>query len=332
MKRALVFSVLGLLLVASLSAGVVKQTRSEVTFKGFGTLSLESSEKLVPQDKFLDTQNEFKGKGIAGSIAAKTLLRSGRHGQIFDLANLTLTTIDFKKKQYQVEPIKPLELKEAKGQPAKEEKPSEVKITRNEFKVEDTGETKDINGFPCTRYLVSWIVDWENTQTGEKGTDKLLTDVWTTPETSDLKTAREEEMKFSQAYLQAVGLSGTALERDVLGTSWMSMLSALSPTSQRPEADMSQFASEMKKIKGYPIVTDGKLYATSEGGPKQEQPEEESGGGGLFGKLAKKVIKKKPEEPSNEPALAFYTEVKSVSVESLGPQDFQVPADFKKKG
>jgi hypothetical protein len=331
MKRILIVMAVVAALAVSLFAGVTRETKSEVTFKGVGTLTSDSIDKLTPELSYTDSQNAFKGKGLVGTVA-KAMFPAGHFGQIVNLTDLTQTTLDFKKKQYQVEPIKPLEMNKAaeKPVPGKEE-PSEIKIVKSEFKVEETGESKDINGFPCKRYLVSWIVDWENTRTKQTGENKLLTDVWATPMTDTLREAQEEQMKFSQGYLKAMGINADTLEQDITGASWMRMLTALKPTEPQPKADTAGLAAEMKKIKGYPIIIDGKYFVTTQGGPQAEQPQEESGGG-LLGKLGKGIFgKKKTEDTTNEPALAFYTEVKSVAVASLGAEDFQPPADFKKK-
>ncbi len=333
MKRILIIAVVVVALAVSLFAGVTRETKSEVTFKGFGTLTMESADKVMADLKSTDAQNAFKSKGLIGGVA-KAFFPSGRFGQIFNLTDLTQTTVDFKKKEYKVEAIKPLEMdKSAAQKPASgKEEPSEIKITKSEFKVEDTGESKDINGFPCKHFLASWIVTWENTRTKQTGENKLLTDVWATPLTDTLKQAQEEEMKFAQGYLKAMGINADTLQQDITGASWMNILSALKPTEQQPKADASGFTAEMKKIKGYPVVIDGKYFITTQGGPQAEQPQEGSGGG-LLGKLGKGLFgKKKTEDTTNEPALAFYTEVKSVAVASLSAQDFQPPADFKKKG
>ncbi len=329
MKRIIIVVLVVAALTVSLFAGVTRATKAQVTFKSFGSLTLEATDKLTPEFSYTDSENAFKGKGLIGTVA-KAMFPSGHFGQIVNLTDLTQTTLNFKKKEYQVEPIKALEKPAEKPASGKEE-PSEIKITKSEFKVEDTGESKDINGFACKRYLVSWIVTWENTQNKQTGENKLLTDVWATPLTDTLKQAQEEQMKFSQGYLKAMGITADSLEQDITGASWMRMLTALKPTEPQPKADTAAFGAEMKKIKGYPIIIDGKFFVTTQGGPQAEQPQEESGGG-LLGKLGKGIFgKKKAEDTANEPTLAFYTEVKSVATASLGPQDFQPPADFKKK-
>jgi hypothetical protein len=335
-KRILVLGIAAAMVVPAF-AGVVKKTQAEVVFKGFGKLAMTQSTKLVPEKQWTDTQSDFKGKGLLGGLAAKTVLRSGAYGEIIDLPALSVTRLNPKKMEYTVDPIKKFEDDKgaAKGEEGKEEKPAEsdIKIIKSEFKVVDTGETADVNGFPTTKYVVTWTVDWENVRTGEKGTNSLQTDVLATPFSPAIVEARNEETKFSKGYMKALGLDQEKLAGDVLGTSWMSILEGMNAAKGRPglSPDAAKAAAEMTKIKGYPIVIDGKYFATSDK-PKGEEGGESSKGG-LFGGLAKKVLKKKPSEAeANEPVLSYRVETLEMGVKSLGGPDFEIPAGYKKKG
>jgi hypothetical protein len=346
MKRAFIVAVVILVLAGSMFAGVVKKTKSDVTFKGFGKFSSIQSEKLTAEQNWTNSKSDFKGQGIVGSLAGKALLRSGDTGEIIDLVAMSIYHLDHKKKEYTVSPIKKLTEEMAGGRPkAKvetqergEQPESDIKITRSEFKVEDTGETATINNFPCRKYSVTWIMEWENTKTGEKGSNRLVSLVWTTPETGTLQAAREEESKFSRAYLEKIGINVEQMQQDVLGTNWLTLLNTMNPTKAKASPDVSKFASEMKKIQGFPVVTDGKYYVTGQKPAtetaEKEQEEQPKNVKGLFGGLAKKALKKKTVEKeggAEEPALAFYTEVTEISLADLSKSDFQVPAGYNKK-
>jgi len=339
MKKYVVFLAALAVLAAPTFSGVVKKSRSEVTFKGFGKLTMTQSTRLVPQRQQVDSQNDFKGKGLLGGLAGKSVLRSGSFGEITDLPALTVTRLDHKKKEYTVSPIKKFEEEKAEEGAAEEkaEKPAEsdIRIIKSEFRVNDTGEAMDVNGFPTKKYVVSWIVDWENVRTGEKGTNKLETDVRTTPLTDAIVKTQEEEAKYFRGYMKAIGLNQEKLQQDVLGTNWMTLLNSMNAAKGHPSAsfDATKTMAEMKKIKGYPVVIDGKYIVTSDK-PKGEAAEEGSGGTkGLLGGLAKKVIKKKPAEAGPaEPSLAYRIEILELAPANLGEADFQVPPDYKKKG
>jgi hypothetical protein len=346
MKKALVVLLAALVLATPALAGVTKRTKSDVVFRGFGTFTATSSTKLIPDMQWTTTLSEFKGKGLAGGLVGKTLLRSGDTGQIIDLPASTLTQLDNKKREFTVGPIKKLSEQpggtpeETKGKP-EEKETSTVKVTKNEFKVEDTGETSTINNFPCRKYLVLWLMEWEDTQTKEKGSSKLESAVWTTPMTGALQEAQAEEMKFAKAYMEKIGLNVDPSQRDILGTSWMGMLDAFRRPGAKPEQDASQAAAEMQKIKGYPIVIDGKYDVTGQktqaAAGEAEPTEEESPKGvkGALGGFLKKSLKKKPADTTpkpDEPMLTYRIEVLELATPSLGASDFQVPPDYKKKG
>ena len=339
MKRTLTLLCVLSVLSAPAFSGVVKKTKSEVTFKGFGSFSTSQSEKLVPQKHRVDSQNDFKGKGVLGALAGRTVLRSGNFGEITDLPALSVYRLDPKKKEYTVSPIKNLS-EEMKGEEKGTEKPAEekpaesdVKIVRSEFKVEETGESQTINSFQATKYVITWVTEWENVRTGEKGTNSLESLVWATPYTDVIVKAQEEEQKYFRGYMKAVGLDQDKLQQDVLGTNWMSMMDGMNAAKGRPgvSGNIAKGAKEMKKIKGYPVLIDGKYTVISD--RPQAAPEEEGSKGGLLGGLAKKVLKKKPSgEEAQKPTLAYHIEVLEISLADLGESDFQVPADYKKKG
>jgi hypothetical protein len=319
--------------------GVVKATKTEVTFKKFGTFRATMTDKVVTTKKLGETTSEFKGQGILGSIAAKTVLRSGQTGDLIDLPAMTIYQIDHKKKEYTVTPIEKWAETQRQAAGETETKPadkpaSDIKITKSEFKVQKTGETKTVNGFACTKFLALWTIDWENTKTGQKGTDRLETAIWTTPLTDDLRAAQAEEMKFSQAYLKAIGLDADKLQQDVLGTQWMALLSGFDPAGggAKMDAKTASVAQEMRKIEGYPIVTDGKYFPAPKAQAVQAEQEQGGGIGGALGKIGGKLLKKKANPADDHaPALAFYTEVMSLSAAAIDPNELQPPANYKKK-
>jgi hypothetical protein len=332
-----------LLFVAAASfGGVIKSQKSAITFKGFGSFNSTVTEKLAADKMAQSSESKFDGKGLMGSLVVKNLLPSGKTGQIIDLAAMTLTSIDVKRKTYTVEPIQKFaenrrqmmedgqkNEKEKAKEPAQE---SEYKILKSDFKVEASGETKTINGFACRRFTALWTVEWENTRTKDKGTDKLETVLWNTPLSGEFKAALAEEQSFYAAYMKAMGFDSEKAQRDILGTEWLNLLALFDPAGGKSKLvpDKALLAKEMKKIEGTPIVIDGKYFPAPK--PKAAEEEEPSSGGGLLGKLGKSLLKKKPNpEEENAPAIAFYTEVTSLSAGSVEAEAFQPPADYKKK-
>ena len=109
MRKTLISAMIVLILAGPMLAGVVKKTKADVMFKGFGKFSLALSEKLTAELKWADMKSDFKGQGIAGGLASKTILRSGDTGEIIDLVQSTVARLDNKKKEYTVGPIEKIE-------------------------------------------------------------------------------------------------------------------------------------------------------------------------------------------------------------------------------
>ena len=223
MKKAFILFIVLFLLAGQVIAGVVKKTSSKVAFKGFGTFTSVQSEKTTANVKRTDSENRFKGKGLLGSAAGKMLLKSGDIGEIINLEEMMIYQMNHKKKVYDVNPITKMtgEIEEEKEVseevPEEKMKPRDIKIIRSEFKVDETGESKEINQFPCKKYVITWITEWEDLNSGEKGIDRLSTTVWTTPYTDEIKSAHEEETKFSQEYMKRLGINMDEFQQEILG-------------------------------------------------------------------------------------------------------------------
>lgn len=341
MKRHILLMVVLLFVSNILFAGVAKKSKSTITFKGFGTYTLTQTEKIIVDKKRVESDNNFKGQGIMGKLAGKLLFSSAQQGEIIDLPAMTIFQMDFKKKEYRKSSITKISEEDMKaGEPSNEEEEtkddqeSDIRIIRSEFKVEATGEAKTINNFACKKYLVTSITEWENVKTGEKGTEKLFTELWTTPMTADLKAAQDEENQFSKAYLEKIGLDMDDLQQSVLGTHWLSILKSLDRNNQQPTQDEAKVAVEMRKIEGYPIVVDGKYFSERPAEQKQQEEEKQqdiTDVKNVFGGFMKKAIKKE-EKTEPEPNLSFYTEVIELSKTTVDEADFKVPANFKFKG
>jgi hypothetical protein len=339
-KKIIAFAAAVILCGGLLSAGVVRSSKSEIVFKGFGTFTSTSTDKLTADRKWTEANSEFKGKGLLGGLAGKTFLRPGQTGDLIDLAGGTFTQIDHKRKEYTTTPLEKWAEARKQALAGQSEKPegqqreSEIRIVRSEYKVDATGESKTINGFACRKFLATWTVDWENTRTQEKGTDRLETAVWATPLTDAFKAAQAEEQVFYQGYLKAVGLNQEKLQQDILGTEWIGLLTAFDPAGGKSKLapDAAAVAREMKKIEGYPVVVDGKYFPAPKA--KAAEAEESTGGGigGALGRLGGSLLKKKPNpEEDKAPALSFYTELVSLSGAALDPSELQIPAGYKKK-
>jgi len=338
MKRIIAISTTILFLTASMFAGVVKKTKSEVSFRTVGSFSSVQTEKTGTDKKRIDADSSFKARGVMG-MAAKAILKSGQTGEIIDLPGMQRYSLDHDKSTYRVAPIQELASSEEQESVAQsgsddfseQETAETVKITRSEFRVDDMGETKTINNFQTRKYSITWITEWENLETGQKGSDRLLTDVWTTPMTGDLQRAQEQEQEFSRAYMKSLGFDLDSTSDQILGLNWLSMLGSLGEEGSGAQSDSSQFADEMKKIEGYPVVIDGKYYSTKEGGDAA-QDEDQGKLNRMIGGLAKKALQRKSKDSTEEPSFTYYTELIEIVSENVNEDEFQIPSNYKQRG
>jgi hypothetical protein len=340
-KMIIVFAV-AIILTGQMFAGVVKKTKSEVNFTKFGKFTSVQDIKISDVKKAVDSDNSFKGKGIMGKLAGTVALKSGQKGEIIDLPEMLTYRLNHKKKEYHVDPIETFSEEDydggkdadiEEGSQELEESESDIRIIRSEFKVEDTGEKKTINQFSSKRYDISWIVDWENVRTGQTGTNRLLTTVWTTPFAGDVKDCYEQEKGFSREYMRRLGIDIDSIHQDILGTNWLALFTQMDDGGGNARQDVSDSSKEMQKIEGYPVIIDGKYYATKQGGEEEGDGEEEGGGvKKMLGGFAKKALKKSKKKDSNAPAFSYYTELLEFRTDNVGEEAFQVPTNYKKKG
>lgn len=341
-KTTIVLFAVALILTGQMFADVVKKTNSEVNFTKFGKFSSVQTMQISEVKKATDSDNTFKGKGIMGKLAGKFALKSGQTGEIIDLPGMLIYNLNHKKKEYRVEPIQ--SYSEEAGEQGQgsgveeevegtEESESDIRIIRSEFKVDETGEKKSINNFPSQKYEISWVAEWENVRTGETGNNRLLTTVWTTPFTGDVKECYEQEKSFTREHMKRLGFDIDAIQQDILGTNWLAIFTQMDGDVASTKSDVPDFNKEMQKIEGYPVIIDGKYYTAKQGGEEEEDGEEEGGGvKKMLGGFAKKALKKSKKQDSNEPAFSYYTELLEFRTDSAGAMAFQVPTNYKKKG
>ncbi|MDW7681787.1 MAG: hypothetical protein SCK70_14590, partial [bacterium] len=258
---------------------------------------------------------------------------------IINLPEMVTYQLDHKKKEYRKSELEKWsedflgdsdeDVDDAKTE--EDEPDSDIRITKSEFKVERSGESKTINGFPCKKYVVTSITEWENLKTGDKGNHRLLTDVWTTTLSGEIQVAHQQEMQFSRNYMEKIGLDVDLLQQSILGKDWFSIFRGLNPGQESPRTDESQIADEIKKIEGYPVVVDGKYYVQTSG-DKAEQKEQQdiTDVKDMFGRFAKKAVKKEKKD-EDEPNFSYYTELLEMSTTSVDANEFQPPAKYKFK-
>ena len=207
------------------------------------------------------------------------------------------------------------------------------RIVKSELKVNRTGEKKDINGFACEEYVVTWEVVLEDTASKGTVTQVMTTDLWNAPLTAQLKKAQAIEAEFNRGYAKKLGMALTPEETDRLGAGMLTSIYGLDP--KETSGKLEQVGKEIAKVEGYPVVTDVKWQMKSDSAaskkpePEPEPEESSTSLGGLIGKkIAQSIAPSKPKEGGI--LFSSYHEVKSVSLDTVPETGFEIPDGYKK--
>lgn len=348
MKKAVITFAMALTLTANVLAQTIQKVKTKVEFKNLGNYTTITTTRIEGEKMRTDSDNEFKGHGVLKNTMAKLFLKSGSIGEITDLPAMKIYKMDLKMKTYTVETIKPVTFDEQQqntsvhetsseinNEESEKEKESNIKIIRREFKVEDTGQKKNINNFDCNRYTILWLVEWQNTETKEQETDSLFTTVWATPKTGQIERVNQEKNSFDSAYMKKLGLNIDEPNKELLGLQWIQMMNNMNKSNDQSVQEMKTEFEKLNKIKGIPIVIDGNYFTIrpDKKGKSAEQKEERTTNvRKIFGRFARKVIKKKLNGTKQTgPDLHFYTEILKYGEGNFGESIFKVPSDYKKK-
>jgi hypothetical protein len=295
---------------------------------GIGTTETKSVNEYQG-DKRADNQTFKIVGGIVGALAGKPQSKVA----VTRLDKDVIWDLNPANKTYTERPIAFPTEQELKGE-TKQSGPGQrppYRVVKSELKVTKTGAAKDINGFACQEYLLTWEVVLEDTASKGQVTQLMTVDMWNTPLTDQLKQAQEIEAEFNRKLAQKMGVELSPDETQRLG---LGMLTAMYGLDSKETAEkLAQVSKELSKIEGHSIVTEVKWQVKPDStAPKKPEPEPQpssSLGGLLANKIAQKIA---PEKPKSEEGVIFasYLEVKSVSLDAAPDQDFEIPAGYKK--
>ncbi len=338
MKNTLICTCIALAAVVGLAWADVKTetfTRTSL-LAGIGNVEV-TAQNVYQADKRAEAQTTKMVGGVVGALAGKP----HKQTEITRLDKDLIWDIDHGTKSYTERPIKPLTEEEISGAKVRTETrgsapASRHRVTKSAFKVEKTAQTKNINGFPCTEYLMTWELELEDTVSKEKVGQVMTTDMWNTPLTDNLKKAQAVEEEFNKKLAAKMGIRVSADEMQNMG---LGMMTATYGVDAKEAAkSFEKAAAELSKIEGYSIVTevtwrvkpDSAALAREKAETEEEEP---ASSGGLRGMLANKIAKAVvKDQPKEKPDILFssYHEVKSVTIADVPAAEFEVPAGYKK--
>ena len=291
--------------------------------------------------------NLFGGKaareGVTSTVAVKgdrKAVLGDANGQIIDLNEEKIYSLDLKKKTYTVVTFAELrrQMEEARKKAEEEakkapeaEKPAERDPNQKEvevdFDVKDTGEKKAINGFDTHQVIMTITVREKGKTLDQSGGLVLTSDMWLAPKIAAMQEVAAFDLKYAQKLYGPM----------VSGVSASQMAAALATYPMLKDA-MEKMRTEGAKLEGTAIQT----TVTTEAVKSAEQLAEESkaaaeskpsSGGGLSGRLGGMIAKKigpKTDDTAKPRAtfMTMNTEVLKIAT-TVAAEDVAVPAGFK---
>ena len=291
--------------------------------------------------------NLFGGKaareGVLSTVAVKgdrKAVLGDANGQIIDLNEEKIYSLDLKKKTYTVVTFAELrrQMEEARKKAEEEakkapeaEKPAERDPNQKEvevdFDVKDTGEKKAINGFDTHQVIMTITVREKGKTLDQSGGLVLTSDMWLAPKIAAMQEVVAFDLKYAQKLYGPM----------VSGLSASQMAAALATYPMLKDA-MEKMRTEGAKLEGTAIQT----TVTTEAVKSAEQLAQESktaaeskpsGGGGLSGRLGGMIAKKigpKTDDAAKPRAtfMTMNTEVLKIAT-TVAAEDVAVPAGFK---
>lgn len=328
MKRLLVYCALALPLAALSAAPAFAEvkTREKGQVKFEGMLG-----RIVGM---------FGGKAAREGIVTTTAVKGNRKvtmsdtsGQIVDLSEEKVYTLDMKKKTYTVETFDEIrrklreereraerEAKKEEGREREQQSDEPRKEYEVDFDVKEPGQKKTVAGYDAKQVIMTITVR-EKGKTLEEGGGLVTTsDIWMGPKIPAMNERAEFEMRYWKQ------LEGA--EAGNISAQQMAMLLATFPQIKQA---MERMQKEGASADGTALQTRTTFESikSKEQLAQQRQAQSTSGGGGLGGMLARKMMKK--EEPkARSLVLTIDSEVQEIST-TVPATDLAIPADFKQK-
>lgn len=350
MKINLFASAMILLFTNVSMADVTEVSNVKVGFQKFGTFTQTTTTSYKNLLKSESSQGNFESAGLMGKLASNFFAK-GKTGNIANLPEKNLYSINYDNSTYTVSKIEKINIEQGKS--VKEEKAekedteeSRYKIIRNELKVVDTGNKKTVNIFETKEYQIIYILETEDLASKAVQTDSMFVTVLACSDKAIFEKASKEKAAFDAEYFKLLGLDEVKQDFDkMIGMNWIKVMGSIDVKSQGRKSDIDY--SEMKKINGYPVVTDGRFFTRTidPNAPAEsaETVEEDSGPaiptsiGGLLSKAKNKaktkMVKDKPKPKAGDfnEVLSFYSETSDIKFDAVPETGFKVPAGFKEK-
>jgi len=209
----------------------------------------------------------------------------------------------------------------------------QVNMTKNDFSVNKTGNSRTINGFDTIEYKVLWTTEYKDTK-GMVDLNEVSFDFWTTDVSKPMNQVFKVHGDFQDGYYKTA--SQNPLMR-LIGENGYKAIAAFTGDMDNQEHQFSgQIGRKLSSIKGYPISI--KLEWTQKSEACQEEKSAtdnldmtgglESVGKQLLSNLMKKGKDTLVDAWKQKPLVRYVYEIKSVEMANFKESVFSPPAGF----
>lgn len=280
----------------------------------------------------------FGGKaareGVTATVAVKGNRKSSFNdstGEIIDLTEEKVYSIDVKKKEYRVVTFAEMRAQFEKAKADAQKRAAEAKPEEKEqmeeagrqlefdADIKETGEKKNIAGHDA-RQVILTITGREKGKTlDESGGFVMTTDMWLGPRLAALNELAEFQMKYFKAVYGGAFTAGDVQQMASLGA----MYPSLATMAER-------MRTEGRKLEGTALSTTMTFEAVKSAEQmKASSQSSGSGGGGLGGMLASRMANRNKPQARTK-VLTTTNEMLSVDT-SVDAADVAIPTGFKEK-
>jgi hypothetical protein len=272
-------------------------------------------------------------EGVVNTAAVKGNRKATMNemtGEIIDLSEEKVYSIDVKKKEYSVKTFEQIRQEwrdnmekakaaqekqepQQKGEPQQPQKEYEV-----DFDVKETGQKKTLLGYDTKETIVTITVRQKGMTLEQGGGMVMTNDMWLAPRVPELKELQDFDMRYWKQLHEGTGIPSMSPEQ-------MAQIMASLPLFSKA---MDRMQKDGDKIAGTPIDTTMTLEAVKDPQQDAQAQQQPSSGGGLGGMLARKMMKKGDSGSNRSTPFTTHHQYLEIA-KSVDAADLAIPAGYK---
>jgi hypothetical protein len=273
-------------------------------------------------------------EGVVNTAAVKGNRKATMNdltGEIIDLSEEKVYSLDIKKKEYTVktfdqirqewrdnmEKAKAAQEKQEpqqKGEPQQPQKEYEV-----DFDVKETGQKKQLLGYDTKETIVTITVRQKGMTLEQGGGMVMTNDLWLAPRVPELKELQDFDMRYWKQLHEGTGIPSMSPEQ-------MAQIMASLPLFGKA---MDRMQKDGDKVNGTSIDTTMTLDTVKDPNQAQDQSQQQpTSGGGIGGMLARKMMKKNDSGAARSTVFTTHHQYLEIA-KSVDATDLAIPAGYK---